>query len=64
MKISRMFNILKTYCNYPEEEVVGEGEREIEEMEENMAFSCSHSLLSEETMEKRVTLNSTRAMAP
>ena len=44
--------------------MVGEGEREIEEMEENMAFSGSHSLLSEETMEKRVTLNSTRATAP
>lgn len=44
--------------------MVGEGEREIEEMEENMAFSGSHSLLSEETMEKRVSLNSIRAMAP
>ena len=44
--------------------MVGEGEREIEEMEENMAFSGSHSLLSEETMEKRVSLSSISVKAP
>jgi len=59
-----MFNILKTYCNYPEEEVVGEGEREIEEMEENMAHSHSHSLAFSGDIRKRVSLSSISVKAP